>query len=402
MIYRLRICWVWLVTLLLTLLPVTVAYAQRISTPAPPVLNAIGWVLADANSGQILAQHQADAPLPPASLTKIMTGYVIADQIMRGQASMDDIVTISQAAYSATGSRMFLERGSRVEVRALVNGLVVHSGNDASVALAEYVAGSEPAFATLMNQYAKSLGMNDSYFQNATGLSSDGHQTTAKDLYLITRSLINNYPQHYKLYSRKEFSYGIDRRTGQPIRQFNRNRMLWEDDSVDGVKTGHTDAAGYCLVVSAKRDNMRLISVVLGAPDEKGRIDATRSLLSYGYRFFSSQLILEAGKGIQPPPVLWGGEKDTLEIGIADTAWVTIPKGDKDALTPELQLHDKSFWAPISKGDELGILRTTLNGRVLLEVPVIALEDVAEGGFISRMFDRAGFFFSNIWSDLNS
>lgn len=387
--------------LLLTLIsPARVAFAQRISIPPPPTLNATSWLLADANSGQILAQHQADVSLPPASLTKIMTGYVIADQIKRGQASMDDMVSISRKAHAAGGSRMFVELGSKVEVRDLVNGLVVHSGNDASVAIAEYVAGSEPAFAELMNQYAQVLGMRDSYFQNATGLPAEGHQTTAKDLYTLTRSLITNYPNHYRLYSKKVFSYGIDRRTGQPIRQYNRNKMLWKDNSVDGVKTGHTEAAGYCLVVSAKRGNMRLISVVMGAPDEKGRLDATQSLLSYGYRFFASQLILEANKRIQPAAALWGGEKDTLEIGITEAAWVTIPKGDKDSLVPELQLHNDSFWAPITKGDELGILRTTLHGRVLLEVPVVALEDVAEGGFISRTFDRVGFFFSTIWANL--
>ena len=377
----------------------TTALAQQAFVPPPP-LNATSWLLADANSGLILAEHHADLPLPLASLTKIMTGYVVADQISRGQANMDDTVTVSHNAYSIGGSRMFLESGSRVDVRDLINGLVVHSGNDASVALAEYAAGSEQGFVVLMNQHAQALGLKDTFFQNATGLPAEDHQSTAKDLYVLTRALIQNFPQHYRLYAKKEFSYGVDRRTGEPIRQRNRNRMLWEDSSVDGVKTGHTEEAGYCLVVSAKRGDMRLISVVMGAPDEEARLEATRKLLSYGYRFFVSQLILEAGKAVQPEPKLWGGEQKTLDIGIAQPAWVTIPRGEKESLVPELQLHKSGFWAPIRKGDEVGILRTTLHGRVLHEAPLVALEDVAEGGLWGRLFDRTVFFLSGVIGNL--
>lgn len=366
--------------------------------PSAPRINAASWLLADANSGHIITEYQADLPIAPASLTKIMTSYVVASQIKQGYASADEEVRISVNAWRTEGSSMFIEAGDRVKVSDLIKGIVIQSGNDASIALAEYIAGGEAPFVELMNYNAVRLGMHNTYFLNATGLPEEGHQSTSRDLFLLTRDLILNFPEHYRLYAEKFFAYGLDRRTGQPIRQRNRNRLLFIDKTVDGVKTGNTEEAGYCLVVSAVRNNMRLISVVMGAPGDESRVQATQKLLTYGFRFFGTFLILESDRSIEPKPEVWGGNKDYFAIGLKDPAWVTIPRGDKDNLVSEVQLQS-GLWAPIKTGDEVGTLRTSLHGRVIKEVPLLALEDVTESGFFGRMLDSIGFFLSGLWTD---
>lgn len=368
-----------------------VTAVQALPIPSPPRLGSSSWLLADADSGRVLVEQNTDIKLPPASLTKIMTSYVLAHEVKQGRVSLDDVVTIGSSVKRG-GSTMFLEPGSSVRLGDLLQGVVVQSGNDASVALSEYVAGDEFAFVELMNFYAEALGMESTHFLNATGLPVDNHITTTHDIWLLTRSLIQDFPEHYKLYSKKSFTYGRDHKTGEPIMQRNRNRMLWRDPSVDGVKTGYTQASGYCLVTSAKRGGMRLISVVMGASTDEARLQETQKLFAYGFRFFETVEVLEANQEIKPSPVVWGGEQRLLPIGVDESIFVTIPRGSKDDLVAELDLVG-DFWAPIEAGQKVGTLRTSLHGEVFSEVPVRALAAVPPSDFFSRLIDRIKFFF---------
>jgi D-alanyl-D-alanine carboxypeptidase (penicillin-binding protein 5/6) len=284
---------------------------------------------------------------------------------------------------------MFIREGTTVPLEDLLKGIIIQSGNDASVAVAEHIAGSEAAFADMMNQQAALLGMTDSYFVNATGLPAEGHQTSAWDLALLTISLINRFPKHYAIYSEKSFTYN-------DIEQPNRNRLLWRDKTVDGVKTGHTEAAGYCLVASAIRGNMRLVSVVMGTSSDEARMRESQKLLSYGFRYFETQKLYDADVPLKTVP-LWYGEADEIELGLAEPLWVTIPRGHYDELKAELEI-DKTVEAPVEQGQVLGELRLTLNDELVETAPLVALSSAPEGGIFSRLVDGIRLFFNGLLS----
>jgi D-alanyl-D-alanine carboxypeptidase (penicillin-binding protein 5/6) len=355
--------------------------------PAPPQLAAEGYLLIDAATGASLVEFNAAQRLPPASLTKIMTSYVAAKEIERGTITLDDQVAVSIKAWRMEGSRMFIQEGTKVRLEDLLRGIIVQSGNDASVALAEHVSGSEDAFAELMNQYAQQLGMRDTHFVNVTGLPDENHYTTANDLSRLTVALINEFPGHYKIYSEKNFTYS-------DIRQPNRNKLLMRDSSVDGVKTGHTDAAGYCLVASAVRGDMRLLSVVMGASSEEGRTAESQKLLTYGFRYFETAHLYRADEALRQVRV-WGGQHSTVKLGLTADVVMTIPKGVRDQLQAGIQIK-KELHAPIEKGDELGSLTVSVPDKEDISFPLTALNGVQEAGFFARIWDSILLFFVGI------
>ena len=363
------------------------ATAAPIIIPAAPQIGAESYLLIDAATGDVLASENARMRLPPASLTKIMTSYIIADEIEQGRITLDDRVPISVKAWRMEGSRMFIREGTEVSVADLLRGIVIQSGNDASVAMAEYIAGDEEAFAGLMTQTAKSLGMNNTNFMNATGLPDEMHYTTAEDLAVLTRALINRFPEHYAIYSEKYFSYN-------DIRQANRNALLWRDDSVDGVKTGHTQAAGYCLVASAMENDTRLISVVMGARDERTRAAESQKLLNYGFRYYETVNLYAAGSSLKRVRV-WSGLHESLEVGLDDAITLTIPRGGRDQLKAEINLQDV-IEAPIERGQSLGALTLSLGDETLVERPVVALNPVQEAGWLSSTLDDVQLMFIDL------
>ena len=356
---------------------------------APVPTGAKAWVLMDHASGQVLAGENIDAPLDPASLTKVMTSYVVAAEMANGKIAADDLVRISENAWKSggagtDGSYSALEVNSEVKLDDVLHGLVIQSGNDAAIALAEHVAGSESAFVDLMNRYAARIGMTNSHFENAHGLTAEGHVMSARDVALLSRALITQFPEHYALYSIKEFTYG-------GIQQWNRNGLLWKDATVDGLKTGHTAAAGYCLAASAKREDQRLISVVLGI-DSTSRSEGFRlreegnlALLNWGFRFFETQSVYAAGAKVADQK-LWRGEQDTVALGVVEPLLVTLPRGRYGDLQPTMDVPGELV-APIEKGQKIGTLRLSLDGKVVAERPLVALEAVPEGGFFKRMSD---------------
>jgi len=358
--------------------------------PPPPSVAASSYLLIDADTRKVLVENNARESLPPASLTKIMTGYVAAVELEAGRINMNDQVAISVKAWKAPGSRMFIREGTTVPLRDLLNGIIIQSGNDASIAVAEHIAGSESAFADMMNQQAAVLGMMDTQFTNATGLPDENHRTSAWDLALLTISLINDHPEHYEIYSHKSFTFN-------DIEQPNRNRLLWRDKNVDGVKTGHTNAAGFCLVASALRGDMRLISVVMGTDSDEARMRESQKLLSYGFRYFETQRLYEADVPLKTAPV-WYGVEDEIEIGVKDDVTVTIPRGHYDDLQSELVLP-KNIEAPLAVGDEIGELRLTLYDEVVYTAPLVALTAAEEGGLFSRIGDGVSLFFDGLFSD---
>ena len=364
-----------------------IATAAPIIIPAAPQIGAESYLLIDAATGDVLASENARMRLPPASLTKIMTSYIIADEIEQGRITLDDRVPISVKAWRMEGSRMFIREGTEVSVADLLRGIVIQSGNDASVAMAEYIAGDEEAFAGLMTQTAKSLGMNNTNFMNATGLPDEMHYTTAEDLAVLTRALINRFPEHYAIYSEKYFSYN-------DIRQANRNALLWRDDSVDGVKTGHTQAAGYCLVASAMENDTRLISVVMGARDERTRAAESQKLLNYGFRYYETVNLYAAGSSLKRVRV-WSGLHESLEVGLDDAITLTIPRGGRDQLKAEINLQDV-IEAPIERGQPLGALTLSLGDETLVERPVVALNPVQEAGWLSSTLDHVQLMFIDL------
>ena len=363
------------------------ATAAPIIIPAAPQIGAESYLLIDAATGDVLASENARMRLPPASLTKIMTSYIIADEIEQGRITLEDRVPISVKAWRMEGSRMFIREGTEVSVADLLRGIVIQSGNDASVAMAEYIAGDEEAFAGLMTQTAKSLGMNNTNFMNATGLPDEMHYTTAEDLAVLTRALINRFPEHYAIYSEKYFSYN-------DIRQANRNALLWRDDSVDGVKTGHTQAAGYCLVASAMENDTRLISVVMGARDERTRAAESQKLLNYGFRYYETVNLYAAGSSLKRVRV-WSGLHESLEVGLDDAITLTIPRGGRDQLKAEINLQDV-IEAPIERGQSLGALTLSLGDEMLVERPVVALNPVQEAGWLSSTLDDVQLMFIDL------
>ncbi|WP_041382496.1 D-alanyl-D-alanine carboxypeptidase family protein [Spiribacter curvatus] len=354
------------------------AQSQPVPVPDPPALGAKGYVLMDFHSGRVLANEQSDVRRDPASITKVMTAFVVFNELQSGDLSMDEQVVISEKAWRARGSRMFIEVGNRIPVRDLVRGMIIQSGNDASIALAEHIAGSEATFAALMNQYAAELGMTNTQYTNATGLPGDDHYSSAADTATLVRALINRFPDYYRYYSERQFTWN-------GITQRNRNRMLWQDPSVDGVKTGYTEAAQYCLATSANRDGMRLISVVMGAETPENRVEQSKTLLNYGYRFFETHRLYEADATINTPR-LWKGTADTLPVGVSDDIYITLPTDTYDQLDARITLNDP-LQAPVAEGDSVGRLSVSLNGEVVRERSIIALEGVPEAGFVGRTID---------------
>ena len=353
--------------------------------PSPPSVDAGSFVLKDHRTGRVLAEKEPDRELDPASITKVMTGYVIFSALESESIALDDEVTISEHAWRMGGSRMFVEVGSEVSVEDLLQGMIIQSGNDASVALAEHVAGSEAAFVDMMNQYAEELGLENTRYQNVTGMPEEDHYTTARDIARLAHRLIEDFSDYYQWYSEREFTYN-------GITQNNRNLLLWRDDSVDGIKTGHTSSAGYCLLSSAQRDEMRLISVVMDSSDERTRADASQSLLNYGFRFFESHKLYEAGESLSEER-LWGGARDSIRVGLEDDLHVTVPRGQYDALEPVMKLPDY-LDAPIEEGDELGRVEVSLNDEVIAEAPLYALEDGERGSLWQRLLDWVRRFFA--------
>lgn len=356
--------------------------------PSPPSLAATSWLLMDANSGEVLVENDADEALPPASLTKMMTAYLVEREIDEGNISPQDQVRISENAWRTGGSRMFVQEGTQVSVDDLLKGVVIQSGNDASVALAEHIAGAESAFADLMNQQAQRMGMNNSHFMNATGLPNENHYSSARDLAILARHIIQDYPEHYGTYSEKYFTYN-------DIRQPNRNRLLWRDPSVDGLKTGHTEAAGYCLVASAKKGDTRLIAVVMGTNSEEARAQETQKLLSYGFRFFETFKLYDQGAVLNEPRI-WGGASDTLRLGVASDVYLTVPQGRRDDMTAKLNIQE-TIKAPVQAGQRLGTLEIQLSDQVVREEALIALESVEEGGFFKRIWDTVLLFVTGLF-----
>jgi len=363
------------ILLTLTLFPQVLTAAPA---PVPPKVAASSYLLIDFNSGRVLAEKEPHQRLEPASLTKIMTAYVAFKEIKAGNIKLDDEITVSEKAWRMGGSRMFIEVGSKVSIETLLKGMVIQSGNDASVSLAEHIAGSEEAFAGLMNEHAQRLGMKNTNFANSTGMPHKEHLTTANDVALMSIAIIREFPKFYSLYSEKEFTYNN-------IRQYNRNKLLWRDKSVDGIKTGHTENAGYCLASSAKRDQMRLVSVVMGTKSETARAKESQALLNYGFRFFETHKLYGAGETLNNTRV-WKGDKEQLALGLEKDMYVTIPRNPYKNLKPEMAI-DSSLDAPVQKGAGVGRLNITLNGKPFKEISLIALHDIASGGLWRKTKD---------------
>jgi len=371
--------------LTLVFLFATNAHAQSMMpAPAPPIVGAKSYLVVDGTTGHELASLDPDSPLAPASLTKIMTTYVVFKALSQGQIQLDDEVTISERAWRTPGSRMFIEVGTRVRIEDLLMGMIVQSGNDASVALAEHIAGTEGVFAQMMNQYAQQLGMLSSHFVNATGLPAEGHVTTARDLTTLARALINDFPDYYARHAVKEFTYN-------DIKQSNRNSLLWRDPSVDGIKTGHTDAAGYCLVSSALRDGMRIVAVVLGTSSTRARTDGSQALINYGFRFFETRLLYKAGEEVTTARI-WKSENITSRLGVLEDLYITVPRGSYDKLESTLDIP-AIVEAPIAAGQPVAELKISLGTDPLLSTSLRALDDNPIGSFWQRTKDSISLWF---------
>lgn len=379
---------IWIFTLLL--IAMTSIAQAKVLIPAPPQLAASAWILLDANTGKVLVEHNADEQLPPASLTKMMTSYIVASELHSNKVTEQDQVPISVAAWKMGGSKMFVREGTSVSLIDLLRGVIIQSGNDASVALAEYLAGSEGAFADVMNQQATLLGMTNTTYHNATGWPAEGHLTTARDLSLLARALIQDYPSHYGIYSEKYFEYN-------GINQPNRNRLLWRDSSVDGLKTGHTEEAGYCLVASAVRKGMRLVSVVMGTRSESARAQESQKLLAYGFRYYETGKVYSAGDVIQENTPVWYGKENSVNLIVPEDVYVTIPRGAKEDLDAKI-LVDDIIKAPLLDKQELGRLSVSYEGESVLDLPLVADHAVEEAGLFSRLWDFISLFFKGLFS----
>ena len=353
-------------------------FAAPAMVPSPPQLKANAWLMVDFNSNRVLAEHNSTLQIEPASLTKMMTGYVVLRELEKKSIHMNDEVLISKKAWQMKGSLMFIEVNTRVSVEQLLKGMIIQSGNDASVALAEHVAGSEDAFVQLMNQYAETLGMHDTHYMNSTGWPAEKHYTTARDLVILSRALIRDYPEHYSWYKEKVFTYNN-------IKQNNRNRLLWLDDRVDGIKTGHTESAGYCLVASAVKDDMRLITVVLGTDSDKARSSNSRTLLNYGFRFYETFLLHKANEPLTSMRI-WKGDKKELSLGVNEDLYLTLPRGQRKKITANMTL-EPMLVAPAHIDQQYGTVDIKLAGEALTSRPLVALEEVPSGGLWRKMVD---------------
>ena len=367
------------------------ASAAMAAVPPAPKLPADAYFLMDATTGQVLVDHNGDLALPPASLTKIMTSYVLAEEVEAGRASLDDMITVSRKAWSQNptfngSSLMWIEPGKQVSLADLERGIVISSGNDASVAVAEHLAGTEASFVDVMNQLALELGLTNTIFRNPHGLPHPEHRSTARDLAKLSVALINSYPEHYKIYKERSFTYN-------GIKQFNRNSLLRSDSTVDGLKTGYTSEAGYGLVASAQRDDMRLVSVVLGSASTRSRTSESSSLLNYGFRFFQNLRPLSAEVTLVEPKV-WKGAADSVYAGVLKSIVLTVPR-ERSAADIEI-ITDEQLEAPLSRGDEIGMVRVVRGGELIYETPLVVLEDVPSGGFLKRLIDALILWFQNL------
>lgn len=374
---------------LLCLLTLAPQLAAQQVIPRPPQVNASSYIVIDAATGSVLVEENADQALPPASLTKIMTVYVADHELENGTIHLDDEVFVSVKAWQTEGSKMFIQEGTRVRLEDILRGIIIQSGNDASIALAEHIAGSEEAFADMMNQHAELLGMRNSHFMNASGLPDPDHYMSARDLALLARSAIERFPETYAIYGEREFTYN-------GIRQPNRNTLLFTDRNVDGMKTGHTDEAGYCLVASSVRDGMRLITVVMGTASENARAVETQKLLTYGFRFFETYELFKGSEVLETAKV-WSGKTDSVQIGINTPLTVTMARGQADNLVRELVIDD-GIKAPIAAGQPLGRLKVSFGDQVYYDGPVVAMHAVEKGGLLKRLMDWLHLFFLSLFN----
>ena len=373
----------YIILLISQLIGTSIAQAAQ-PIPKPPSTGAKSFIIQDYGSGNILAEENSDVSVDPASITKLMTAYTVFNELQSGNISLDDIVTISEKAWRTPGSRMFVEVGKQVAVEDLLQGMIVQSGNDATVALAEYVAGSEDSFAALMNKHAEEIGLTGSHFMNSTGLPEENHYMTARDIAQLSTLLIRNYPEYYNWYSQKEYTFN-------DITQHNRNRLLWRDESVDGLKTGHTESAGYCLVTSAEKEGMRLITVVLGTSSDNARTDASQALLNYGFRFFETHKLYDAGTQLTTSRI-WKGSSETVALGIDKPLYVTIPRGQYNSLDASMNI-DQRIMAPVNAGEPLGSVLVKLGEQVVADQPLVSLQSVGEGSFWQRITDEGLLYF---------
>lgn len=371
-------------TLVFFLATAVLAAATPALIPPAPEVDAHAYIVLDLDSGKVIAEKNADQPTAPASLTKIMSVYLIASALQNQQITLDDPVTISPAAWKTGGSRMFVKVGSQVKVRDLIQGIIVASGNDATVAMAEHLAGSEQTFTSLMNQTASRLGMTHTHFVDATGLPNDEHYTTPRDLAILTRALLKNFPQYHAWYQQKWFTYNH-------IKQPNRNRLLWRDPHVAGIKTGHTDQAGYCVVNWASDNDMHLVSVIMGSSSDNARFNASESLLKYAFRLYRTQQIAQAQQALATPRV-WQGTNQHVTLGITSPLYVTTPV--QSQLTRKLEV-DSPLFAPITQGQAYGKLKILNNDQVIAEQPLVALANDPKGGLWTRIADRVGYWIHN-------
>jgi serine-type D-Ala-D-Ala carboxypeptidase (penicillin-binding protein 5/6) len=380
----LRPFWFFRALVALLFLGIGVAQAQ---TPQPPDLGARAWLLLDHQSGQSLVSKEPETRVEPASLTKLMTAYLVFSALEKGQITQDQVAPVSERAWKMEGSRMFIEPRKSVTVQELIRGMIVQSGNDACVALAELIAGDETLFAQRMNEEAQRLGMKNTHFMNTTGLPDENHYTTVGDLGILARAIIEDFPQHYAYYSEKEYRYNN-------ITQPNRNRLLWLDTTVDGMKTGHTRAAGYCLVSSALRGDRRLIAVVVGADSDNARVQDSLTLLNFGFQFFDSVKLYQARQAVSTVTV-WRGLSSSLPIGFENDFAISLPKGQADRLQVHLETT-QPLMAPIEKGQNVGTLTLTIDDHILGKYPVTALESVSEAGFFKRSWDAVQLWFQSL------
>ncbi len=357
-----------------------VSLAAPAIIPRPPEIAATSYILIDALTGQIIVEENADEPLPPASLTKIMTAYIAVEEIMNGNMSLADQVHISEKAWRMEGSKMFVGVNSQVSVEDLLRGIIIQSGNDASVAIAEHIAGSEDAFADMMNQYGEILGMSNTFFMNSSGLDTEVYYNTmsARDLSLLAQATISRHEDYYPMYAEREFTYN-------GIRQTNRNSLLFRDRNVDGMKTGWTDAAGYCLVASAERDGMRLISVVMGTSSEDSRAIETQKLMTYGFRYFETHKLYDTNQVLANVQV-WSGKDSAVDLGVEEEVYVTIPRGQSQSMEATVDI-DEIIYAPLGNGQIMGIVNVTLDEETVFQGNIIAMQDVEIGGVIKRFVD---------------
>lgn len=366
-------------TCLLAMLFSASIWAAPKPIPDPPTLSAKSYFLVDFDSGRVLAEKNPDDHVEPASITKLMTAYLVDKAIAAGDITLDEMVIVSEKAWRMKGSKMFVEVGKQVSVDDLLKGLIIQSGNDASVALAEHIAGSESAFAGYMNHQAELLGMTNTNFVNATGWPDENHYSSARDIATLTRAVIREFPLSYKYYKEREFTFN-------KIRQFNRNRLLWRDATVDGVKTGHTEAAGYCLVASARRDDMRLISVILGTESDKVRTQSSQALLNYGFRFYETHRLYRTDEVLQTARI-WYGEQEQVSMGVGKDVYITIPRGRYRDLDISMDI-DREISAPVIQGQQLGQVNIKLDDELIFGESIVAMQTVDEGSFFVRAMDR--------------